>query len=163
MNELYRVWRTLDLDSPLFAKNLERRLHIYFESTTEYITDTLEHLILFFLVYFATCVLLYVFIVAWKTFPYTKSINCKRVLFITSHPDDEVMFFGPTILHLMKQPDVQVYLICLSTGVLISLSLSLSHTHRSILLNDKHKCCFQAKTMEWERCVKTNCTRVAKF
>ncbi|XP_068227100.1 N-acetylglucosaminyl-phosphatidylinositol de-N-acetylase [Palaemon carinicauda] len=40
----------------------------------------------------------------------------RRVLVVTAHPDDEVMFFGPTILHFTQREDALVYLLCLSTG-----------------------------------------------
>jgi len=39
----------------------------------------------------------------------------KRVLLLTAHPDDECMFFSPTILALSKQSKL-VYSLCLSTG-----------------------------------------------
>ena len=35
---------------------------------------------------------------------------------VTAHPDDEAMFFGPTILRLIEQ-GLRVALLCLSTGV----------------------------------------------
>lgn len=37
------------------------------------------------------------------------------VLFVTAHPDDECMFFAPTILSLVKE-GYCVYLLCLSAG-----------------------------------------------
>jgi hypothetical protein len=37
-------------------------------------------------------------------------------LFVTAHPDDESMFFAPTILSLVQRGQ-QVALICLSTGM----------------------------------------------
>ncbi|XP_071519861.1 N-acetylglucosaminyl-phosphatidylinositol de-N-acetylase [Panulirus ornatus] len=40
----------------------------------------------------------------------------RRVLVVTAHPDDEVMFFGPTILHFTQREGALVYLLCLSTG-----------------------------------------------
>ncbi|XP_042870180.1 N-acetylglucosaminyl-phosphatidylinositol de-N-acetylase-like [Penaeus japonicus] len=40
----------------------------------------------------------------------------RRVMFVTAHPDDEVMFFGPTILHFTQREGALVYLLCLSTG-----------------------------------------------
>jgi len=40
----------------------------------------------------------------------------KRVLLVTSHPDDETMFFGPTLVQLNRRPETQVRLLCLSTG-----------------------------------------------
>ncbi|XP_063695127.1 probable N-acetylglucosaminyl-phosphatidylinositol de-N-acetylase [Bolinopsis microptera] len=42
------------------------------------------------------------------------SYHNKRVLFVTSHPDDECMFFGPTIRYF--QSVGQVFLLCLSNG-----------------------------------------------
>ncbi|KTW30201.1 hypothetical protein T552_04078 [Pneumocystis carinii B80] len=38
----------------------------------------------------------------------------KKILFLIAHPDDEVMFFGPSILQLLK--DNEIYLVCLSNG-----------------------------------------------
>jgi len=39
-----------------------------------------------------------------------------RVLLLTAHPDDEVMFFAPTILGLLHSGSVDVHLLCLSNG-----------------------------------------------
>jgi N-acetylglucosaminylphosphatidylinositol deacetylase len=39
----------------------------------------------------------------------------KEVLIITAHPDDEVMFFTPTITYLKKQ-DCNIRILCLSNG-----------------------------------------------
>lgn len=41
--------------------------------------------------------------------------NLKQYLFITAHPDDEIMFFAPTIIGLRKQ-GFKVKILCLSTG-----------------------------------------------
>lgn len=38
-----------------------------------------------------------------------------RALLVTAHPDDECMFFAPTILKLVES-QAAVYLLCLSTG-----------------------------------------------
>ncbi|KAJ2507974.1 hypothetical protein IWW47_000850 [Coemansia sp. RSA 2052] len=40
----------------------------------------------------------------------------KHVLFVTAHPDDECMFFSPTLAYLSRRPDVTVSLLCLTTG-----------------------------------------------
>lgn len=40
----------------------------------------------------------------------------QRILIVTAHPDDECMFFGPTILSLSRRQNCQVYLLCLSNG-----------------------------------------------
>ena len=46
--------------------------------------------------------------------------GAKRILIITSHPDDETMFFGPTILSLCSGKSniksKNVFLLCMSTG-----------------------------------------------
>lgn len=39
----------------------------------------------------------------------------RRVLLVTAHPDDEAMFFGPTILGLLAA-GADLYLLCLSSG-----------------------------------------------
>ena len=38
-----------------------------------------------------------------------------RVLIVTAHPDDECMFFGPTLCHLADR-DIKAKVLCLSTG-----------------------------------------------
>ena len=38
-----------------------------------------------------------------------------RVLIVTAHPDDECMFFGPTLCHLADR-NIQAKVLCLSTG-----------------------------------------------
>lgn len=39
-----------------------------------------------------------------------------RALIVTAHPDDEVMFFAPTIARLRRTPGARLNLLCLSTG-----------------------------------------------
>lgn len=39
----------------------------------------------------------------------------RRILLLTAHPDDECMFFAPTILQLVASSS-DVYSLCLSTG-----------------------------------------------
>ncbi|XP_072934381.1 N-acetylglucosaminyl-phosphatidylinositol de-N-acetylase [Epargyreus clarus] len=43
------------------------------------------------------------------------SLGAKRVLLVIAHPDDECMFFGPTIFRLCEQ-GAEVYILCLSNG-----------------------------------------------
>ena len=43
------------------------------------------------------------------------AIPVPRVLLLTAHPDDECMFFAPTILALQRA-DIEVFSLCLSTG-----------------------------------------------
>lgn len=48
------------------------------------------------------------------TFP---TLSGKRILLLIAHPDDEAMFFGPTLLRL-SQPSLgnQIFILCLSSG-----------------------------------------------
>ena len=49
----------------------------------------------------------------------------RRVLFVTAHPDDECMFFAPTILGLTQRGQYDIFLLCLSSGQFISPPLHL--------------------------------------
>lgn len=40
----------------------------------------------------------------------------RRMLLVIAHPDDECMFFGPTLLALSRRRNCQVYVLCLSSG-----------------------------------------------
>ncbi|KAI9258146.1 putative deacetylase LmbE-like domain-containing protein [Phascolomyces articulosus] len=49
-------------------------------------------------------------------FQQSSSIDSKQVLILTAHPDDECMFFGPTITALRSVSKTRVHVLCLSTG-----------------------------------------------
>ncbi|XP_060533928.1 N-acetylglucosaminyl-phosphatidylinositol de-N-acetylase [Cylas formicarius] len=86
-------------------------------SIEEYIVNTVEHLILACVLYVALCILLYLAATRWKLFTFTRDMrNARRILFVTAHPDDEVMFFGPTLMHYAQKQNCTVYLLCLSSG-----------------------------------------------
>ncbi|CAG9831311.1 unnamed protein product [Diabrotica balteata] len=88
-----------------------------FTSILEYLKDTVEHLILASLFYIVTCIFLYMCIKAWGIVNFNREPkNSKRILFVIAHPDDECMFFGPTILNFTRKKDCLVYILCLSTG-----------------------------------------------
>ena len=46
-------------------------------------------------------------------------IGKRRTLFVTAHPDDECMFFAPTILSITSFVPDSVHLLCLSDGLCI--------------------------------------------
>jgi hypothetical protein len=62
-----------------------------------------------------------------------QAISRKRILLLIAHPDDEAMFFGPTVLAVTR-PELRndVRILCLSTGTLNKLKDQLDHsdTHR---------------------------------
>lgn len=41
--------------------------------------------------------------------------NVSRVLLVTAHPDDECMFFGPTLVALKKK-NCRIFILCMSRG-----------------------------------------------
>ena len=49
--------------------------------------------------------------------------DAKAVLFVTAHPDDETMFFAPTILNLIAS-GISVHLLCLSNGKIIKIEFN---------------------------------------
>jgi N-acetylglucosaminylphosphatidylinositol deacetylase len=51
--------------------------------------------------------------ISFSPFPFSR--QPRSVLIVTAHPDDEVMFFAPTILALVGL-GVQVHALCLSIG-----------------------------------------------
>lgn len=85
--------------------------------------EALEHILLCIGLYTILCLIVYAVIFRkWAAQWNRNATNlrfpqCKRVLFVIAHPDDESMFFGPTILSLTKRNDCQVYLLCLSNGL----------------------------------------------
>jgi len=48
-------------------------------------------------------------------------VHMGRVLFVIAHPDDECMFFAPTILALTRCGQYDVFLLCLSSGEFVIL------------------------------------------
>lgn len=86
--------------------------------------QTLEHLLLIVLAYVFVCLVFYRAIFSRygrnsKLLRSSRFPNARRVLLVTAHPDDESMFFGPTILSLSRRKDCKIYLLCLSNGIRI--------------------------------------------
>jgi N-acetylglucosaminylphosphatidylinositol deacetylase len=42
-------------------------------------------------------------------------LEASSVLLVTAHPDDESMFFAPTLAHVLQR-GAEVHILCLSTG-----------------------------------------------
>lgn len=88
--------------------------------------EALEHIIYACLVYLLVC--LGIFYTTRSNSPlwrWCKLVNnvrfprqhkLDRLLLVTSHPDDECMFFGPLIYTLTHRSSCQVYVLCLSNG-----------------------------------------------
>jgi len=75
----------------------------------------MEDLTLILLIILIICATVYLCLNSVEGWKLGKELQrCKRVLLVISHPDDEVMFFGPTVLGLVKSCDI--YLLCMSPG-----------------------------------------------
>lgn len=91
-----------------------------------YAINAVEHLLLATAAYVAFCLVLCRLLNLGHARRYEHGFEkAHRVLFVTAHPDDECMFFGPTILRLQQQTTVPpasgndkclVYLLCMSAG-----------------------------------------------
>lgn len=55
------------------------------------------------------------FLVLINSFDGTSPVNARSAIIITAHPDDECMFFGPTIVSLLHS-NTKVFLLCLTSG-----------------------------------------------
>lgn len=109
-------WR--EVSCTLILNEIRELFEDYFSRLLKYLTDTVEHLIISILLYIVLCILMYLSMVRWKLFSFSRDIrNYKRILFVIAHPDDECMFFGPTILNYTRKEKCVVYLMCLTTGL----------------------------------------------
>lgn len=80
----------------------------------EYFRNAATTVSFFILLYMVLCFIIY----RWCCYKKKKNDilqNSKRVLLVTAHPDDECMFFGPTLVNIIRE-GIDVYLLCLSNG-----------------------------------------------
>lgn len=80
----------------------------------EYFRNAATTVSLFILLYAVLCFIIYRWC-CYKKKTNTILQNSKRVLLVTAHPDDESMFFGPTLVNIIRD-GIDVYLLCLSNG-----------------------------------------------
>ncbi|KAL1454059.1 hypothetical protein WDU94_010351 [Cyamophila willieti] len=85
--------------------------------TIVHLKQTADKLVTLAIIYSIISVLAYFLYLLIKRFVNASQNDSlmKRVLIVTAHPDDECMFFGPTILNLRLR-NVHVSLLCLSAG-----------------------------------------------
>lgn len=107
----------------------DRQLIIAYKSSiylliVDNIKEALDHLMLAVLAYLLICFSAYQLIFRrfasrFQLINDVRLTQFHRVLIVTAHPDDECMFFGPTILSLTQRKEpCTVYLLCLSNGKL---------------------------------------------
>ncbi|XP_077302127.1 N-acetylglucosaminyl-phosphatidylinositol de-N-acetylase-like [Arctopsyche grandis] len=104
--------------SLIFDKNTRIFLLELYEGTVKELNEYFKHaatsILLFILGYIVVSLVIY----KWQSYKERPSQifkGTKRVLLVTAHPDDECMFFGPTIVNLARQ-GIDIYLLCLSNG-----------------------------------------------
>lgn len=108
----------------LFNLTINKTKQFLFENLTviwkeiyQYSKESAWHFACGIIIYLVLCILFYII---WerkflrKDGKYFNKV--KRILFITAHPDDECMFFGPVIVKLKQKKDCELHLLCLSTG-----------------------------------------------
>lgn len=155
-NDIHHEYRATNQSQSV---NLSEIIVNIYHRAVGHSTETLEHIVYFFGLYAIVCVVVYVLIVQkWLTQWYRHATNVRlpntrRALICIAHPDDESMFFGPTILSLTKRTDCQVYLLCLSNGLVLQPYLICLHWLPSMVLSLTNIVFFllilQAITVNW--------------
>lgn len=101
--------------------NLSETIYQVYHQAVSHSVEALEHIVFFLGLYAILCLIVYLLIFRkWMAQWYRNATNVrfpqsKRTLIVIAHPDDESMFFGPTIISLIKR-NCQVFLLCLSNG-----------------------------------------------
>ncbi|CAH1957442.1 unnamed protein product [Acanthoscelides obtectus] len=123
-----------EIDHRLLLEDICEWSHNLFLRFFQYLVDTAGHLGIACILYVLLNILLYILIIRWGVVSFNRNArNFKRVLFVIAHPDDECMFFGPTILNYTRKENCTVYLMCLSTGK--------SYGMGSVRKNELYKSC----------------------
>ena len=69
-------------------------------------------MVIFFYILFC-----FILLIGWQNVDYQKCLSLDNLLIIIAHPDDESMFFGPTIVNEVKcHSPASIFLLCLSSG-----------------------------------------------
>ena len=97
-------------------------------------------ILLLFIPYSILAILAYMILLA------NNKRNKAKTLLVIAHPDDETMFFAPT-LNLSDQ----LYILCLSNGLFKVLTSYKTCISYCVLYGKK------AMPMDWDRCAKRNC------
>jgi len=86
-----------------------------------YIKEISWQLLIALLAYLCVCVFLYIILKKVNPVAWQLPGPPNRLLLITAHPDDEVMFFGPLIYWLTHSRVSEIFLLCLSMGIYVLL------------------------------------------
>jgi len=89
-----------------------------------YIKEISWQLLIALLAYLCVCVFLYVILKKVNPVAWQLPGPPNRLLLITAHPDDEVMFFGPLVYWLTHSGVSEIFLLCLSMGMCLVITNS---------------------------------------
>lgn len=101
-----------------------RDLSAYIFQCRAKLEEILELLTYSFVIFIILNALLYILIHRYRngssTFRFLRPSKLpdkvSRVLLVIAHPDDECMFFGPTLIALRKRSNCRIFVLCLSRG-----------------------------------------------
>lgn len=85
-----------------------------------YINEISWQLLIAVTAYFCVCISLYSILKRVNHTAWQLPGPPARILLVTAHPDDEVMFFGPLVYWVTRSKDSKIYLLCLSNGTFIN-------------------------------------------
>ena len=113
----------LDQENIVFHKNLfeQKTVKTIYKLIATDLFLKMEGLTVILVSILGFCVMFHFLAHYFKPYSRLKMLkDAKRILIITSHPDDETMFFGPTILSLCRGKSnfksANLFLLCMSTG-----------------------------------------------
>lgn len=86
-----------------------------------YINEISWQLLIAITAYLCVCIFLYSILKKVSHTAWQLPGPPARILLVTAHPDDEVMFFGPLVYWITKSKASEIYLLCLSNGMFIDL------------------------------------------
>jgi N-acetylglucosaminylphosphatidylinositol deacetylase len=81
-----------------------------------YITEISWQFLIAIIAYVCACLFLYIILKQVDQQAWQLPGPPSRLLLVTAHPDDEVMFFGPIIYYTSRANSSQIYLLCLTMG-----------------------------------------------
>jgi N-acetylglucosaminylphosphatidylinositol deacetylase len=108
-----------------------RELSSYIFHCRSKLEEILELLIYSFVIFVCLNAILYCVIQRYRDgkstfrfFRHTKlPERTSRVLLVTAHPDDECMFFGPSLVALKKRKNCRIFVLCMSRGERMSVNI----------------------------------------
>lgn len=98
---------------------LSNYLNMLLDETFWYFREIAWQLVIALIAYLSVCIFLYIVLLNVSQKAWQLPGPPARVLLVTAHPDDEVMFFGPMIYWMVENKNCEIYLLCLSIGTFL--------------------------------------------